>query len=176
MTDKPVLLIVEDDLALQRQLRWAYEGYEIVGAATRAEAIEALRSREPAVVTLDLGLPPDPDGTSEGFATLAEMLALKPATKIIVASGHGARDSALRAIALGAWDFYAKPIDIDALGLIVSRAFHVHAIEAEDRRLAAEVAKVGATDRSSAPPEPRCDISWAVAVSSWLTADTVAFR
>ncbi|WP_137897686.1 PEP-CTERM-box response regulator transcription factor [Sphingomonas sp. 2SG] len=144
MTDKPVLLIVEDDLALQRQLRWAYEGYEIVGAATRAEAIEALRSREPAVVTLDLGLPPDPDGTSEGFATLAEMLALQPATKIIVASGHGARDSALRAIALGAWDFYAKPIDIDALGLIVARAFHVHALEAENRRLAArETAAAG---------------------------------
>jgi two-component system NtrC family response regulator len=144
MTDKPVLLIVEDDLALQRQLRWAYEGYEIVGAATRAEAIEALRSREPAVVTLDLGLPPDPDGTGEGFATLAEMLALKPATKIIVASGHGARDSALRAIALGAWDFYAKPIDIDALGLIVARAFHVHALEAENRRLAArEIAAAG---------------------------------
>ena len=144
MTDKPVLLIVEDDLALQRQLRWAYEGYEIVGAATRREAIEALRSREPAVVTLDLGLPPDPDGTSEGFATLAEMLALKPDTKIIVASGHGARDSALQAIALGAWDFYAKPIDIDALGLIVARAFHVHALEAENRRLAArETAAAG---------------------------------
>jgi two-component system NtrC family response regulator len=144
MTDKPVLLIVEDDLALQRQLRWAYEGYEIVGAATRREAIEALRSREPAVVTLDLGLPPDPDGTSEGFATLAEMLALKPNTKIIVASGHGARDSALQAIALGAWDFYAKPIDIDALGLIVARAFHVHALEAENRRLAArETAAAG---------------------------------
>jgi two-component system NtrC family response regulator len=144
MTDKPVLLIVEDDLALQRQLRWAYEGYEIVGAATRREAIEALRSREPAVVTLDLGLPPDPDGTSEGFATLADMLALKPDTKIIVASGHGARDSALQAIALGAWDFYAKPIDIDALGLIVTRAFHVHALEAENRRLAArETAAAG---------------------------------
>ena len=136
MTTRPVLLIVEDDQALQRQLRWAYEGYEIVAAATRAEAIDALRLHEPAVVTLDLGLPPDPDGTSEGFATLAEILALKPDTKVIVASGHGARASALDAIALGAWDFYAKPIDIDALGLIVARAFHVHAIEAENRRLA----------------------------------------
>ena len=134
---RPVLLVVEDDLALQRQLRWAYEGYEIVTAATRAEAIDALRLHEPAVVTLDLGLPPDPDGTSEGFATLAEMLALKPDTKVIVASGHGARASALDAIALGAWDFYAKPIDIDALGLIVARAFHVHGLEAENRRLAA---------------------------------------
>ena len=137
--DKPILLIVEDDLALQRQLRWAYEDYQVVGAATRAEAIEALRLHEPAVVTLDLGLPPDPDGTSEGFAVLAEMLALKPDTKVIVASGHGARHSALQAIGLGAWDFYAKPIDIDALGLIVARAFHVHALEAENRRLAARV-------------------------------------
>ena len=131
------LLIVEDDLGLQRQLRWAYEGYEVLTAADRAGAIEALRAHEPAVVTLDLGLPPDPDGVSEGFATLADILRLKPDTKVIVASGHGARDSALRAIAEGAWDFYQKPIDIDALGLIVARAFHVHALEAENRRLAA---------------------------------------
>jgi two-component system NtrC family response regulator len=89
------------------------------------------------VVTLDLGLPPDRDGTSEGFAALADILALKPDTKVIVASGHGARTSALNAIGLGAWDFYAKPIDIDALGVIVARAFHVHALEAENRRLAA---------------------------------------
>jgi two-component system, NtrC family, response regulator len=131
------LLIVEDDLGLQRQLRWAYEGYEVLTAADRAGAIEALRAHEPAVVTLDLGLPPDPDGVSEGFATLADILRLKPDTKVIVASGHGARDSALRAIAEGAWDFYQKPIDIDALGLIVARAFHVHALEAENHRLAA---------------------------------------
>ena len=137
MSGKPVLLVVEDDAALQRQLRWAYEAYEVVGVATRAAAIDALRAHEPAVVTLDLGLPPDPDGTSEGFAAMAEMLALKPDTKVIVASGHGARDSALQAIAQGAWDFYAKPIDIDALGLIVARAFHVHALEKENRRLAA---------------------------------------
>ena len=130
------LLIVEDDLGLQRQLRWAYEGYEIVTATDRAEAIVALRAEEPMVATLDLGLPPDPDGVSEGFATLAEMLALKPDLKVIVASGHGAHESALRAIAAGAWDFYQKPIDIDALGLIVARAFHVGALEAENRRLA----------------------------------------
>ena len=135
MTDK-TLLIVEDDPALQRQLRWAYDGYRVLTAATRDEALTLLRAEEPAVVTLDLGLPPDPDGTTEGFATLAEMLALRPDLKVIVASGHGARDSALRAIADGAWDFYAKPIDIDALGLIVARAFHVHALEAENRRLA----------------------------------------
>ena len=133
---KPCLLIIEDDEGLQRQLRWAYDDYEVISAMDRASAIDALRHHEPAVVTLDLGLPPDADGTSEGFATLAEILALKPDTKVIVASGHGARESALRAIAGGAYDFYQKPVDIDELGLIVRRAFHLHAIEQENLRLA----------------------------------------
>ena len=99
------------------------------------QAIEALRAHEPAVVTLDLGLPPDPDGTQEGFAALQEILQLKPDTKVIVATGHGARESALKAIGMGAYDFYKKPVDIDDLGLIVARAFHVHEIEEENRRL-----------------------------------------
>ena len=133
---RPCLLIVEDDEGLQRQLRWAYDDYDVVTASDRKSAIDALRLHEPAVVTLDLGLPPDPDGTSEGFATLSEILALKPDTKVIIASGHGARESALRAIAGGAYDFYQKPVDIDALGLIVARAFHLHAIERENERLA----------------------------------------
>jgi len=139
MTDKndlPVLLVVEDDEGLQRQLKWAYDGYRVVAAHDRSEAIEALRLHEPAVVTLDLGLPPDPDGVEEGFATLKEILRLMPDTKIIVASGHGARESALKAISLGAYDFYKKPVDIDELGLIVARAFHLHEIEEENRRLA----------------------------------------
>jgi len=136
-SEMPVLLIVEDDEGLQRQLKWAYEGYRVIGATDRVQAIEMVRLHEPAVVTLDLGLPPDPDGTTEGFATLTEILALKPDTKIIVASGHGARESALKAIALGAYDFYRKPVDIDELGLIVSRAFHLQEIETENRRLEA---------------------------------------
>ena len=131
----PTLLVVEDDEGLQRQLKWAYDGYRVVTAANRAQAIEMLRLHEPAVITLDLGLPPDPDGTTEGFATLCELLAIKPDAKVIVASGHGARESALKAIALGAYDFYPKPVDIDQLGLIVARAFHLHAIEEENRRL-----------------------------------------
>ena len=136
MTDQPkVLLVVEDDEGLQRQLKWAYEGYEVVCAGDRGQAIEALRAHEPAVVTLDLGLPPDPDGTDEGFATLAEILSLKPDTKVIVATGHGAPESALKAIAMGAYDFYKKPVDIDELGLIVARGFHLHEIEEENRRL-----------------------------------------
>ncbi|MDP1028394.1 PEP-CTERM-box response regulator transcription factor [Sphingomonas sp. KR1UV-12] len=150
---RPVLLVVEDDEGLARQLRWAYEDYEVVVAGDRAAALDALRLHEPAVVTLDLGLPPDPDGTAEGFATLREMLALAPATRIIVASGHGARESALQAIADGAWDFYAKPIEIDTLGLIVARAFHVHALEAENRRLAARCGGGGFGGLLYASPE-----------------------
>jgi two-component system NtrC family response regulator len=130
-----VLLVVEDDEGLQRQLKWAYEGYEVICAGDRASAIEALRAHEPSVVTLDLGLPPDPDGTDEGFATLTEILRLKPDTKVIVATGHGASESATRAVAMGAYDFYKKPVDIDELGFIVARAFHLHAIEDENRRL-----------------------------------------
>ena len=133
----PKLLIVEDDAGLQAQLKWAYPEFDVVIAGDRASALAALRADEPPVVTLDLGLPPDADGTSEGFAVLDEIMALKPDTKVIVASGHGARESALRAIAKGAYDFYQKPVDIEALGLIVRRALELHRIEAENRQLAA---------------------------------------
>ena len=133
---KPKLLIVEDDEGLQAQLKWAYDDFDVVIVGDRASAIAALRAEEPPVVTLDLGLPPDPDGTSEGFAVLDEIMALKPDTKVIVASGHGARESALTAIERGAYDFYQKPVDIEQLGLIVRRAFNLHRIEAENRALA----------------------------------------
>ncbi len=133
---KPRLLIVEDDPGLQAQLKWAYPDFDVTIVGDRAAAIAALRAEEPAVVTLDLGLPPDPDGTSEGFRVLDEILALKPDTKVIVASGHGARESALQAIARGAYDFYRKPVDIEALGLIVRRALELYRIEGENRRLA----------------------------------------
>ncbi|MBM0168862.1 PEP-CTERM-box response regulator transcription factor [Altererythrobacter sp. C41] len=139
--DKPRLLIVEDDPGLQAQLRWAYEDFEVVCAADRETALTALRAEEPAVVTLDLGLPPDPDGVSEGFAVLDAIMALKPDTKVIVASGHGARESALEAIARGAYDFYQKPVDIEALGLIVRRACNLRQIEQENRRLVLRAAE-----------------------------------
>ena len=132
----PKLLIVEDDPGLQAQLKWAYDDFEVHIVGDRASAIAALRAEEPPVVTLDLGLPPDPDGTSEGFAVLDEIMALKPDTKVIVASGHGARESALTAIERGAYDFYQKPVDIEQLGLIVRRALNLHRIEAENRALA----------------------------------------
>ena len=139
MPVKPKLLIVEDDEGLQRQLRWAYDDYEVLVASDANAAVDLLRAAEPAVVTLDLGLPPDPDGVSEGFAALDNILRLKPDTKVIVASGHGARESALRAIASGAYDFYQKPVDIDQLGLIVRRAFQLHELESENRRLESQV-------------------------------------
>jgi two-component system NtrC family response regulator len=138
-TALPKLLVVEDDAGLQAQLKWSYEDFEVFVAGDRASALALLRSEAPNIVTLDLGLPPDPDGTSEGFAVLDEIMALKPDTKVIVASGHGARESALQAIARGAYDFYQKPVDIDALGLIVRRALQLHRLEAENRRLAAKV-------------------------------------
>ena len=136
---KPKLLIVEDDEGLQAQLKWAYDDYEVVIAGNRDQALAALRAEEPAVVTLDLGLPPDPDGTSEGFAVLDAIMAMKPDTKVVVASGHGARESALQAIERGAYDFYQKPVDIEQLGMIVDRAHRLHAIEQENRRLSEKV-------------------------------------
>jgi two-component system NtrC family response regulator len=133
---KPKLLVVEDDAGLQAQLKWAYDDFEVILAGDRVGAIAALRAEEPPVVTLDLGLPPDPDGTSEGFAVLDQIMSLTPDTKVIVASGHGARESALTAIERGAYDFYQKPVDIEQLGLIVRRALNLHRIEAENRLLA----------------------------------------
>ena len=137
--NRPTLLIVEDDEGLQAQLKWAYDDFDVIIAGNRDQALAALRSEEPDVVTLDLGLPPDPDGTSEGFAVLDAIMAIKPNTKVVVASGHGARESALQAIERGAYDFYQKPVDIEELGLIVDRALRLSRIEGENRRLSEKV-------------------------------------
>jgi len=150
---RPKLLVVEDDAGLARQLRWSYENYDVLVAPDRATAIDLLRMYEPDVATLDLGLPPDPDGTSEGFAALEELLRLKRDMKVVVASGHGARESALRAIAMGAYDFYQKPVDFDELGLIVRRAFALAGIEAENRRLQARADASGLGGLITAAPE-----------------------
>ncbi len=129
------LLIVEDDTGLQSQLRWCFEDYEVYVAGDRESALNLVRRHEPPVVTLDLGLPPDPANASEGFATLEQILAIAPQTKIIVVTGNDDRDNAVRAVGLGAYDFYQKPIDADVLGLIVDRAWRVCELEAENRRL-----------------------------------------
>jgi two-component system NtrC family response regulator len=129
------LLIVEDDTGLQRQLRWSLEDYDVIMAGDRSTALDLLRRHEPAVVLQDLGLPPDAAGTAEGFATIAEMLEEAPHTKIIVVTGNGDRDNAVKSIGAGAYDFCSKPLDLEVLRLIVDRAFRVHELEAENRRL-----------------------------------------
>ncbi len=136
MSSKPTrLLIVEDDPGLQRQLKWALEPYEVECASSRAEALVAVRRLEPPIVLQDLGLPPDPDGVEEGFATIGEILRQAPATKIIVVTGREGREHALRAIAAGAYDFCQKPVDMDVLSLIIDRARRIYELEEENRRL-----------------------------------------
>jgi two-component system NtrC family response regulator len=129
------LLIVDDDPGLLRQLRWAFSDHKVYLASTRQEATDLVGKNPVPVAIVDLGLPPDPDGASEGLAILAEILAIAPATKVIIATGNETREHALRAIALGAYDFYQKPIDIDVLQLIVARAERIFDLEAENRRL-----------------------------------------
>jgi two-component system NtrC family response regulator len=129
------LLVVEDDAGLRSQLRWTFEGYKVLLAENRAQAIAAIRRSEPAVVLQDLGLPPDAEGTSEGLATLTEILEIAPRTKVIVVTGNHARDSAVKAVALGAYDFYEKPVDVEVMRLMTSRAFHIARLEAEVERL-----------------------------------------
>ncbi len=132
---KNLLLLVEDDLGLQKQLKWSFDDLEVVIAGDREAALAAVRRYEPPVVTLDLGLPPDADGATEGLATLKQILALAPSTKVIVVSGNQDRANAVKAVALGAYDFYHKPIEPDILRLIVNRALHLHQLEAENRKL-----------------------------------------
>jgi two-component system NtrC family response regulator len=138
--DAPVkkLLVVEDDPGLQTQLRWCFENYEVVIAGDRTEALAALKQYEPPVVTLDLGLPPDADGTSEGFAILEDILLAAPHTKVIVVTGNNDREHATKSVAMGAYDFFYKPIDADMLELIVNRGYRVYELEEENRRLSTQ--------------------------------------
>jgi two-component system NtrC family response regulator len=129
------LLIVEDDPGLLSQLRWCFEHYEVLTADDRTSAIAELRRHEPMVVLQDLGLPPNPEGVDEGLATLQEVLKLAPHTKVIVVTGHGDQENALKSVALGAYDFYQKPVDTDTLQLLVERAFNISELEGENRRL-----------------------------------------
>ena len=136
MSDKRrPLLIVEDDPALQKQMRWAFDKYETVVADDRESAIAQLRRHEPAVVTMDLGLPPAPDDPTEGIRLLQETLALAPDTKVIVLTGQNDRANALKAVGLGAYDFYTKPFEPEILTLMIDRAFRLHDLQEENRRL-----------------------------------------
>ncbi|MBI5430624.1 MAG: PEP-CTERM-box response regulator transcription factor [Nitrosomonadales bacterium] len=133
--DKKNLLIIEDDPGLQKQLRWSFDAYNVLVAGDRDSALAHIRRHEPAVVTMDLGLPPDPDGASEGLATLQQILALAPDTKLIVLTGNQDHGNAVKAIGLGAYDFHQKPCDPEMLALVVERAFRLHALQQENRKL-----------------------------------------
>ncbi|MCA1925761.1 MAG: PEP-CTERM-box response regulator transcription factor [Thiobacillus sp.] len=135
---KQKILLVEDDPGLQKQLKWSLANYELVVASDRDSAIAQLRRHEPPVVLLDLGLPPDADGATEGLAALQQILSLAPATKVIVVTGNLDRANAVQAIRLGAYDFFQKPFDPDVLALMIARALHVHALEIENRNLIAK--------------------------------------
>ena len=133
----PHLLIVEDDRALQKQIRWAFDQYEALTAEDREGALAQVRRHLPPVVTMDLGLPPDADSVSEGFKLLEEILTLAPDTKVIVLTGQNDRANALRAVSLGAYDFFAKPFEIEMLGLTIQRAYRLYELQQENRRLQA---------------------------------------
>jgi two-component system NtrC family response regulator len=133
--NKPKLLIIEDDPGLQKQLRWSLDAYEVVVASDREAALAQIRRHEPAVVTMDLGLPPDPDGSTEGLATLQQILALAPDTRVIVLTGNQDHNNAVKAIGMGAYDFHQKPVDPEVLNLVIQRAFFLHNLQQENRRM-----------------------------------------
>ncbi|MDE2367642.1 MAG: PEP-CTERM-box response regulator transcription factor [Burkholderiales bacterium] len=131
------LLIVEDDLALQKQIKWSLDRFETVVANDRESALVQLRRHHPSVVTMDLGLPPDPDSVSEGFKLLGQILDVDPNVKVIVLTGQNDQAHALRAVAAGAYDFLAKPFEPEILGLTIDRAFRLAELQAENRRIQA---------------------------------------
>ena len=131
------LLIVEDDKALQKQIKWSLDRFDSATAGDRETALVQMRRHTPAVVTMDLGLPPDPDSVSEGFKLLEQVLAIDPDVKVIVLTGQNDRANALRAVAMGAYDFFAKPFEPELLTLTIERAFRLFELQRENRRLQA---------------------------------------
>jgi two-component system, NtrC family, response regulator len=130
------LLIVDDNAEIRKQLRWGLgKDYAVLLAENAKEALSQFQKHQPAVVTLDLGLPPDAEGVSEGFACLEKMTAQAPSTKVIVVTGRGEKEHALRAVQSGAYDFYSKPIELPELKVMLQRAFYLSGLEAENRRL-----------------------------------------
>ena len=132
---KRKLMVVEDDAGLQKQLRWSLDAYDVLVAGDRESALTLLRRHQPTLVTMDLGLPPDADGASEGLALLQQILAIAPDTKVIILSGNRDRGNVLRAIAMGAYDFHQKPLDADLLRLVIERAYFLQQVQQENRRM-----------------------------------------
>jgi len=138
MENSKKILIVEDDPGLQKQMKWGFEDFEVFIAGDRKEALKIIAKEHPPIVTVDLGLPPDPEGSTEGLATVEDILSVASNTKVIVVSGNDERSNAVQAVASGAYDFYQKPIDSELLNQIVTRAYHVFELEEDNRRLTME--------------------------------------
>lgn len=147
------LLVIEDDPALQKQMRWAFDKYEVQLADDRESALAQLRRFEPAVVTMDLGLPPHPDDPTVGLQLLPEILSLAPETKVIVITGQHDRSNALQTIAHGAYDFCEKPFQPEMLSLIIERAYRVYELQEENRRLQANQGGGGQSGILTRDPE-----------------------
>ena len=136
------ILVIEDNPDIQSQMKWGlYEDFMVLQASERKSALHMFEKKPPRVVTLDLGLPPDKDGTSEGFACLKEILDKEPDTKIIVVTGNNDRENALKAVQMGAYDYYPKPVDINEIKVIIHRALHLSQIESENCELHTLLAK-----------------------------------
>ena len=132
----PKLLIVDDDEEIRTQMRWALAAdYEVLLAGDRATALDQFRSSHPLVVLLDLGLPPKPGAPDEGLAALSELLAIDSLAKIVIITGQGEKDVALRAVGAGAYDFLGKPVDTGELKLLLKRCFHLAQLEREYREM-----------------------------------------
>jgi two-component system NtrC family response regulator len=134
--DRPRILIVDDDDEVRAQMRWALNSrYDVLLAEDRASALDVFQKDEPGVVTLDLGLPPSPGDTREGFLVLAEILQANPLTKVLVITGQSEKENGLEAIGQGAYDFLAKPVNVEELKVIIDRAIHVQQLDRERREL-----------------------------------------
>ncbi len=119
----PKILIIDDDKGIRTQLKWGIEGFDVITADSRANALEQFNLHRPPLVTLDLGLPPDAEGTTEGFATLKAILKKAPETKVVIVSGSGVSENAAKARSRGAFEYYPKPLEIDRLQLLINQAF-----------------------------------------------------
>jgi len=132
----PKLLIVDDDEEIRTQMKWALaKDYEVLQAEDRPTAIDKFRSDHPAVVLLDLGLPPHPGNPEEGLATLSDLLAVDRSAKIIIVTGQGEKEVALRAVGAGAYDFLTKPVEMDEVKFLLKRCFHIAQLEKEFREM-----------------------------------------
>jgi two-component system, NtrC family, response regulator len=153
---KPGLLIIDDDEEIRTQMKWALsENYEVTPAGTRQAGLEAFRAKRPAVVLLDLGLPPHPNDTTEGLAALSAILAVEPSAKVIVISGQSEKENALQAVGAGAYDFLCKPVDLDILKLQLSRAYYIADLEREFRDLQSSQAAEIFEDMIGTSPQMR---------------------